>query len=188
MTAETPDDADLARRAAAGEERAFSLLMGRHKEPLYRFTRRLTGDADQAYEATQQAFVAAWGAIGRYDARRPFDVWLRAIALNKVRDLSRRRAVRRLFTGGDDEAVAVADPSRSAEDRLIERERLTALDRAIARLPDGLKAPLVLTVFEGRSHAEAGSILGLNAKAVEVRVYRAKKRLGRMLEVAAREP
>ncbi len=180
MTPEA-DDADLARRAAAGEERAFTLLMGRHKGPLYRFARRLTGNADQAYEVTQQTFVSAWSALGRYDRRRPFDVWLRAIALNKVRDFSRRQAVRRLFTGGDDEAARVADPARSVEERLIERERLSALDRAIARLPDGLKAPLVLTVFEGRSQAEAGAILGLNAKAVEVRVYRAKRRLALML-------
>lgn len=180
MTAGEASDADLARRAAGGEERAFSLLMGRHKDPLHRFARRLTGDADQAYEIAQQTFVSAWGAIGRYDGRA-FDVWLRAIALNKVRDAGRRRAVRRLFNGGEDEAAAVADPAPSAEDRLIDRERLSALDRAIAGLPHGLKAPLVLTVFEGRSQAEAGTILGLNAKAVETRVYRAKRRLAALL-------
>jgi RNA polymerase sigma-70 factor (ECF subfamily) len=180
VTPEEISDADLARGAASGDERAFSRLVTRHKEPLYRFARRLTGDSDQAYEVTQQTFVSAWGAIGRYDGRA-FDVWLRAIALNKVRDLSRRRAVRRLFTGGDDEAASVPDPARSAEGRLLDQERLTALDRAIAKLPDGLKAPLVLTVFDGRSQAEAGAILGLNAKAVETRVYRAKKRLAEAL-------
>lgn len=180
MTLEEVSDAALAREAASGDERAFSRLMTRHKEPLYRFARRLTGDGDQAYEVTQQTFVSAWGAISRYDGR-PFDVWLRAIALNKVRDLSRRRAVRRLFTGSQDEAAAVPDPARSAEGRLLDRERLTALDRAIAKLPEGLKAPLVLTVFDGRSQAQAGAILGINAKAVETRVYRAKKRLAAML-------
>jgi RNA polymerase sigma factor CnrH len=174
-------DADLARRAAAGDERAFTLLMGRHKDPLYRFTRRLTGDSDHAYEATQQTFISAWNAIHRYDDRRPFDVWLRAIALNKVRDLSRRRAVRRLFAGGDEEATGVPDPARSAERRLLDQERLAALDRAIATLPEGLKAPLVLTLLDGRSQAEAGAILGINAKAVETRVYRAKKRLAAAL-------
>lgn len=174
-------DAELVRRAREGEERAFTLLMGRHKEPLYRFARRLTGDPEQAYEAAQQTFISAWSALARYDGR-PFDVWLRAIALNKVRDLGRRAAVRRILTGGgDEEAERVPDTGRSAEERLIMRERLAALDRAIACLPASLKEPLVLTVFEGLSQAEAGAMLGINAKAVETRVYRARKQLAEVL-------
>ncbi len=156
------------------------MLMGRHKGPLYKFARRLTGDADQAYEVTQQSFVSVWGAISRYDGR-PFDTWLRAIALNKVRDLGRRAAVRRLFGGGEREAETVPDPTPSAEGALLRRERLTAVDRAIAQLPEALKAPLVLTAFDGRSHQQAAAILGISAKAVETRVYRAKQRLAREL-------
>lgn len=176
MTLETESDLDLSRRAAGGEERAFTLLMGRHKEALFKFARRLTGDADQAYEVTQQSFISAWRAIDRFDGRC-FDTWLRAIALNKVRDMARRAAVRRLFGGTRMEAQTVADPTPSTETALWRREQLAALDRAIARLPEALKAPLVLTIFDGRSHIEAAHILGVSPKAVETRVYRAKRRL-----------
>ncbi len=176
MTPEDEPDLSLARRAAGGEERAFTLLMGRHKEALFKFARRLTGDHDQAYEVTQQSFISAWHAIDRFDGR-PFDVWLRAIALNKVRDLARRAAVRRLFGGSQAEAERVVDPTPSTEGSLWRREQLSALDRAIARLPEALKAPLVLTIFDGRSHVEAAYILGISPKAVETRVYRAKRRL-----------
>lgn len=181
MTEEAESDAELARRAASGEEYAFTVLMGRHKEALYKFARRLTGDGDQAYEVTQQTFIAAWRALSRFDGR-PFDTWLRAIALNKVRDLARRAAVRRLFEGPETEARVVADARPSAEGALWRRQQLTALDLAIARLPEALKGPLVLTIFDGRSHAEAAAILGVSTKTVETRVYRAKRRLVQALE------
>lgn len=140
------------------------------------FARRLTGDSDQAYEATQQSFISAWKAIERYDGR-PFDTWLRAIALNKVRDLGRRAAVRRLIRGEERKVAAFVDPASSAEQQMMDRERMDALGRAVAGLPETLKGALVLTAMEGCSHAEAASILGVSAKAVETRVSRAKKQL-----------
>jgi RNA polymerase sigma-70 factor (ECF subfamily) len=92
-------DAELVRRARAGEERAYTLLMRRHKEALYRFARRYTGDSDEAYEIVQLTFISAWQALARFDTGRAFDTWLRAIALNKCRDKARRAKVRGFFFG-----------------------------------------------------------------------------------------
>ena len=88
-------DARLARLAAEGDDKAFALLVRRHKEALYRLLRRYTGDADEAYEAAHEAFIAAWGALKRYDPNRSFGAWLRTIAINKARDRGRRMTVRR---------------------------------------------------------------------------------------------
>jgi RNA polymerase sigma factor CnrH len=178
-------DADLVRRARAGDQRAFSQLMGRHKHWAYRFVRRYVGDADEAYDVVQDAFVAAMSNLHRYDPERPFDVWLRRIALNKCRDRARRDAVRRAFglsRKGPEETEAVADTAAGAEQTLASTTALAALDQAIAALPLALKEPLVLTVLEGLSQKEAGALLGLSAKAVEVRVYRAKRQLAEMLD------
>jgi RNA polymerase sigma factor (sigma-70 family) len=174
------NDLDLARRAGAGEERAFTLLMRNHKEPLYRFVRRYIGDADTAYEIVQETFVAAWKAINRFDGRRSFLTWLRAIALNKCRDRGRRLAVRRLILGDagvDVEAQAQPDPAPTGEEALVRREDLAALDRAIAQLPAKLKEPLLLTYFDEMSQQEAAAFLGITVKAVETRVYRARQLL-----------
>jgi RNA polymerase sigma-70 factor (ECF subfamily) len=181
--AEPEDDGPLAARAAAGEERAFTLLMRRHKDGLHRFVRRYTGDADEAWDLTQEAFAAAWGALPSYDPARPFGPWLRRVALNKCRDWSRRRAVRRFLRGplSEPARLQAPDPGPDPEGAAADRQALSRLDRAIADLPDGLKAPLILTALDGRSHEEAGQILGLSAKAVEVRVYRARKRLSEIL-------
>ena len=178
-------DSDIVRRARAGDQRSFSQLMGRHKHWVYRFVRRYVGDSDEAYDVVQDAFVAAMSNLHRYDPERPFDVWLRRIALNKCRDRGRRDAVRRAFglsRKGPEETEAVADPTAGAEAALASGAALKALDQAITALPASLKGPLVLTVLEGLSQKEAAALLGLTAKAVEVRVHRAKKQLAELLD------
>jgi RNA polymerase sigma-70 factor (ECF subfamily) len=183
--ADSEPDAELVRRARAGEQRAFSLLMGRHKHWVWRFVRRYVGDADEAYDVTQDAFVAAMSNLHRYDADRPFEAWLRRIALNKCRDRARREAVRRAFglsRRGPEETEQVADAAPGADRALAAGAATKALELAIAALPASLKAPLVLTALEGLSQKEAGEALGLSAKAVEVRVYRAKRQLAELLD------
>jgi RNA polymerase sigma-70 factor (ECF subfamily) len=182
--AEASDD-ELAQRAARGDDRAFAELVGRHKEPLYRLLRRYTGDPEDAYEAAHEAFIAAWGALSRYDPSRPFGAWLRTIAINKARDRGRRALVRRILFGTkaleDSEAMDVADPAAGAEQDVADRQRRARLDRAIATLPPQLKAPLILTAFDGLSQQAAGKVLGVSAKTIETRVYRARKLLAERL-------
>src|SRR5215470_14148793 len=92
-----PEDAKLVAAALAGDNAAFSTLMRLHKDALHRFVWRYVGDADEALDLVQDSFVAAWAALDRFDAARPFPAWLRRIALNKCRDWSRRRKVRQFF-------------------------------------------------------------------------------------------
>lgn len=176
-------DAALAQAARRGEDRAFTELMRRHKGALFRFIRAHLGDADEAYDVLQDSFVAAWSALPSYDPSRPFGPWLRRIALNKCRDWARKRQVRQFFYRAanlDDLATRnVREPETNSASAL--EESLTQLERAIASLPAGLKEPLLLTALEGLSHAEAGAMLGLSAKAIEVRVYRARKALETMI-------
>ena len=178
-------DAQLAARSVAGDERAFARLIARHKHGLYRFIRRYTGNPDEAYDLLQETFAAAWTALGRYDAERSFPTWLRSVALNKCRDWSRRRAVRRWLTRSDPldskAGLNLTDDAPSPEAEMLDKQRLSRLDRAVANLPTGLKEPLILTALEELSHQEAGRLLGLTAKAVELRAYRARKALAEAL-------
>ena len=184
MSRTNPDDSDavLAARAINGDRSAFNHIVRRHQEPLYRFIRRYVGDAEEAYDLLQETFVSAWQALGRYDPARPAATWLRRIALNKCRDWGRRRTVRRFFYGATtlDAAQIAADAGASVSGDENDAA-LTSLDRAIATLPGQLKEPLLLTAFEGLSQAAAGEALGISAKAVETRVYRARKLLAEAL-------
>jgi RNA polymerase sigma-70 factor (ECF subfamily) len=172
----------LTSAAAQGDEQAFAVLMRRHKSWLYRFIRRYTGDSDEACDLLQDTFVSAWQALARFDPQRSFPVWLRRIALNKCRDRARRLAVKRaaLALFGFDAANKQYVPS--ADELAGSEQALRRLDQAIANLPRRLKEPLILTTFQGLSHKEAAATLGINAKAVEMRVYRARRRLAAELQ------
>jgi RNA polymerase sigma-70 factor (ECF subfamily) len=178
------DDAALVAGALAGESRAFTEIMRRHKEAIYRFVRRYVGDGDEAYDLVQETFLSAWTALSSFDTGKSLSVWLRRIALNKCRDWSRRRQVRSFFFGAKSinaSAIDVAQPPAVAGDD----GRMAALDASIAALPRSLKEPLLLTAFEGLSHKEAAVVLNVSPKAIETRVYRAKQRLGRDLGLPA---
>jgi RNA polymerase sigma-70 factor (ECF subfamily) len=175
------EDAALVQRALAGDDRAFTLIMRRHKEALYRLALRYTNNSDDAYDIVQQSFLAAWKALARFDRTKPLGAWLRTIALNKCRDQQRRKTVRRWLTlssvGSDGREIEAPAAEPDAERIVSDRSDLKAATAAIAALPDGLRAPLILVALEGLTMSEAGQVLGLSAKAVENRLYRARTRL-----------
>ncbi len=182
-------DAALVKRALSGDDTAFAHLMGRHKQWAYRFVRRYVGNADDAYDVLQDTFFSAWLALARYQTARPFDIWLRRIALNKCRDRARREAVRRVFARlSSDEAQEIDLPDTAAgpESSAATGQELEHLERSLSALPRSLKEPLLLTALEGLSHQEAAEVLGLNAKAVEMRIYRARERLNAVRATRAR--
>ncbi len=176
-----PEDAALASAARAGDQRAYSAIVGRHKAALYRIALRITGDPDHALDVVQEAFVAAFNALARYDPARPMRAWLTRIVINKARDWQRRQTVRR-FVGAlnpfdSDPASDAPGPAQIAE----ERDAVARTQRALAALPARLREVLVLRTIEGLDQAETAALLGITDKAVETRLYRARKRLSELL-------
>ena len=150
------------------------------------FIRRHTVTAEDADDIVQETFASAWRALPRYDPERPFEIWLRRIALNKCRDLGRKQTLRRTvfmithpFAEVEERAPNLAP---SADTAMIADESLARLRAAIAQLPANLREPLVLTALEGMSQKEAAEILHTNVKAVENRVARARAKLAAMLD------
>jgi RNA polymerase sigma factor CnrH len=186
-TTPEPDDAELVRRALAGENQAFTALSTRHKVWLFRFIRRYVGNNDDALDVLQESLVSTWLALHRYDGARPFPAWVRQIALNKCRDWSRRGVLRGIvrYVSGDLDLFA-ADARRSNPEALLgDSESLVRLDQAIAALPVSLREPLILTVFEGLSTREAAVQLHATEKAIETRLRRARQRLAKVIDNSA---
>ena len=188
MSQAAATDAELVAEVLAGREAAFTALMRRHKTWLYLFVRRHVATSEDAYDVVQESFTSAWGALKRYDRARPFEIWLRRIALNKCRDRGRREAVRRRafsLVGLAPEAVEqVPDTAPDAEAASIGGEALARLNAAIAALPGKLREPLILTSLQGLSQREAAEVLGVTPKVVEMRAYRARKQLADALTPA----
>lgn len=183
--AEAADD-ELVAGAISGQRGAFTLLMRRHQDAVYRMVRGQIGDPDESLDLVQEVFVSAHGALKRYDPARSMRTWLLAIALNKCRDWARRRAVRAFFVRAlplGEEAVQSAAETPGADVAFADRQALDRAWRAIAGLPAQLKEPLVLTTIDGMSQGDAARLLSISTKAVETRVARARAALKQILQV-----
>jgi RNA polymerase sigma-70 factor (ECF subfamily) len=173
-------DEALATLASRGDRAAFEMIMRRHKAAIFAFVRRYVGQADDANDVLQETFLAAWLAIQRYDPERAFLPWLRTIALNKCRDHGRRQKVRRLLLLA--RATEPQEPPITQAEDFAETVRLNKLDEVIAELPAFYKEPLLLTTVSGLSQADAAVLLKTTAKAVEMRVRRARLRIARAFD------
>jgi len=178
-------DADLPLLEAIrrGDERALEALMERHQAPLFYFALRYSGNELDAREVVQETFVRAYFKAGSFQPRSKVKTWLFTIALNLCRDAGRRRSRAPNFasldqpTTEDRPPLEAVDDGITADERAARMEELDHLRQAIDKLPDKLKAPLVLCVLEQRSHKEAADLLSTTTKTVELRIYRAKKKL-----------
>ena len=180
---EDESDAEVVALALAGRQDAFRELLARYREPIYRFIRASTGDAQEALDLTQDTFIAAFAALGRFDRSRPLLTWLRRIALNKCRDWGRRRRLRTMLwrTAPIDAAHDMADDAIAPDVQAADRAELARVNAAIVRLPARLRETLILRTVEGLGQAETADVLGISEKAVETRLYRARSKLSELL-------
>ena len=170
-------DADVLTLAAArrGDHRAFERLYRRHAPDVHGLCLRMTGRRDVAEDCTQEAFIAAWRALPRFEARSRFSTWMHRIAVNAV--LARRRGL--AATGGQ-----AAVPIEDIEPLLAESADAAGpldLERAIERLPEGARHVLVLVGLYGHSHEEAGEMLGIASGTSKAQLHRARQLLARQL-------
>lgn len=136
-------DGELAAQALAGRQDAYRELLARHRDAVFRLVRASVGDPHEALDVTQETFIAAFSALGRYDHGRPFLTWLKHIALNKCRDWGRRRKVRAFFTRAVplEMAFDVSDDAIPADVQAADRAELARVTAAISRLPSVCARP-----------------------------------------------
>ena len=171
-----PTDDDLVVRARAGDNAAFSQLIRRHQDAIFRFLSHQVRDRADASDIAQDTFVALFRSLDRFDTGRPFLAWAFVIARNKARDYHRRQVALR-WVGIDEHLDRTASAQPDPEQETGDRQDLARAGAVIRTLPEGLRTPLLLSTMEGLSHEEIGEVMGLSIKAVEVRVYRARKLL-----------
>ncbi len=183
-------DRELATLAHAGQQSAYRELLRRYKAPVFRLIRANIGDTDEAMDLTQESFVAGFAALGRYDAERPFRIWIARIALNKCRDWARRRAVRSFFARALplDSAHDVASDGPPPDAEAAGRAELARVRAAMLRLAPNLREILVLRGVEELSQTETAELLQISEKTVETRLYRARAKLKLLLGAPERSP
>lgn len=182
-------------RLAAGHDAALNDLMERHGERLFHYLIRCLQNEADAADLAQESFVRVYQHRKRFRPHSKFSTWLYTIATNlvKTRYRSRSRYLQVSLDAESEETghsfretmpAQTLTPSETAE----ADERAEAVRCAIAELPEDLRTPLILAEYEERSQTEISDILGCTAKAVEMRIYRARQqlrsRLSKILEAA----
>jgi RNA polymerase sigma factor (sigma-70 family) len=171
-------DQRLAEHVSAGSERAFEVLYDRHHRPVLAFCRHMLGSREEAEDAVQHTFMAAYRDLLRSGPRAAIRPWLFVIARNRCISILRARR----------EQPAETLPE-SAVDHLASevaaREELRAVLAGVARLPDDQRAALVLAELGDISHDEIARILDCRREQVKSYVYLARTSL--LADRAARE-
>jgi RNA polymerase sigma-70 factor (ECF subfamily) len=169
------DDGDLVRQAMAGNPDAFGLLVTRYQKVMYTVALRMVGNAEDARDVTQDAFVKAYRQLAAFDPQYRFFSWLYRIQLNECFNLLRAR--RPVDSIGPEVAAADATPF----DATLHTERREQIVAALQRLTPEYRAVVVLRHFAGQSYEEIAAALDIPEKTVKSRLYSARQRLGEML-------
>ena len=159
-------DARLAARVRAGDERAFELLVQRHRAALVSYCRRLGLDG-RAEDAVQQAFLSAWLALRGGQEVRDVRSWLGRIAHNKAVDLLRTGA----------QAPGEASSAGIAPGGIEQTVELRDTLAAVAALPPRQRDALLLSAIDGRSYEDVARALGVSEGAVRGLLHRARATL-----------
>jgi RNA polymerase sigma factor (sigma-70 family) len=172
-----PAEAELVSRARRGDADAYASLVAAHQDIAFRTAYLVTGDAGEAEDAAQEAFVKAYRAIDRFREGSPFRPWLLRIVGNTARN-RRRSAGRQLGLRLRARAQAPsAESAPSPEADLLRTERRTALLEAINALPADDRLVIGARYFLDMPEAEIAALAGVAPGTVKSRLFRARRRL-----------
>ena len=178
-----PDEAAVIARAASGDRTAFTQLMEHYQSACYGLAWRLLGDADQAADATQDAFIHAYRAIGSYRGGI-FRSWLLRITANASYDIMRRAQRRPSSPLPDPEEGAPELPDLGAVNPLAEAtksELYRQLEIALRLLPADQRTAVVLCDVYGMDYYEVAQMTQSALGTVKSRIHRGRLRLRELL-------
>ena len=165
----------LISRARDGDREAFGALVEQYRDNVYRLAYRMCGNAYDADEAAQEAFVAAWRALPNFRGDAKFSTWLYRLTTNAAIDVMRRE--KRHQTVGDGEMMELADDADSPQETVERTEQQEAVQNALATLSEEYREVLLLRYMEELDYAEIAEVLQLPSGTVKSRINRAKAAL-----------
>lgn len=167
-----PDDDELIRRARDGEAAAYGMLVERHQEVAFRTAFAVCGDAGEAEDATQEAFLKAHTALARFRPGAPWRPWLLRIVANEARNRKRSEGRRRRLVVLAARGGLEAPPPKAPDVTALLHAQRGELAAALARLEPPHREVVVLRHFLELSEAECAAVLGCRPGTVKSRLSR----------------
>ena len=176
-------EAQIVQQVLQGDVNAFEDLVTEYEKNVYSLTLRMTGNAEDAADMTQETFIKAYNSLSAFRGDSKFSVWLYRIATNVCLDFLRSRSRKPTVSlsmeddDGEEVELDIADDSQSPE-RLLERGLTRdAVRRGLKALSAEYRQILLLREIQGLSYEEIGEAMGLEAGTVKSRIFRARKKL-----------
>ena len=165
--------------ARRGDQGAFEELVRLYEKRVLALTRRMCRNPEDAAEAAQEAFLAAWQGLEGFREESSFSTWLYRLASNACVDLLRREGRRQAAVSLDDEELNldVPSPMPSPQEEAERRELGEQIEAGLRALPPEYREVLVLRELHQLRYEEIGEALGLDLGTVKSRISRGRKRL-----------
>ena len=187
MSNSSPDDKTLAAEATAGRESAFRELLQRYERPVFSLVYRMVRDRALAEDLTQETFIRAFRAIGKYNPSYKFSSWIFKIAHNLTIDHLRRKRIDTVSLQGSRHALTeeaqartqpVVESTYERPDAYVENKELGGeIEAAIGRLRPHYRTVTLLRHVEGYSYNEIAEIMDLPLGTVKTYIHRARLEL-----------
>ena len=170
--------------AITGDKAAFSRLVEAYLRPVFNLTYRMLGNAEEAEDAAQEAFLRAYARLDQYNPNHKFSTWLFSIANHHCIDRLRKR--RATFVSIDDNPVLqnLEGDAVLPENYALQMERSAHVQRLLGALEPEYRTPLILRYWEEYSYDEIAEAMGLSVSAVKSRLFRARKQMAEIYQEA----
>lgn len=172
------DERTLVAAVVSGHRAAFDIIVERHRRPIYHLCFRLVSNHEDASDLTQDAFIRAYKAMGKFKGDSSLGTWLYRIAVNVCLN---RLALKTMPTETLERDQHIDTQREAPDEPVLRGERAALVKAAIARLPKKQRATVILRVYHELPHDEIAAILGSSVGAVKANFFHALNNLRRLL-------
>ncbi|MGJ8655119.1 MAG: sigma-70 family RNA polymerase sigma factor [Akkermansiaceae bacterium] len=185
------DDADLVRRAQAGEYAAFDALVTKHRGKVYAMIMNMVKNDADAWDLAQDSFIKAWRALPKFENRSKFSTWLFRISHNVVYDWMRKKKIRsegelddELLDANRIDMSAATAPKQSLrpDEEIVGNELRREIEDALNKLSPQHKETIVLREVQGMDYKEIADVMDCSVGTVMSRLFYARKKLQTLLK------
>jgi RNA polymerase sigma-70 factor (ECF subfamily) len=178
---EADRDEDLVRRFLSGDAPAFGILVERHQTRVYNVALRVLGNAEDAHDATQDAFLSALRKLGSFRGDAAFTTWMHRVTVNACYDLLRKQRRQPLLRLASDEGGSPPETGPPVPDHAESSSGTIDAARALAEIPVEYRVALVLADVEDLPYDEISRVLDVPVGTVKSRVHRGRLALARAM-------
>jgi RNA polymerase sigma-70 factor (ECF subfamily) len=170
-------------QALAGDTAAFSSLVEAYQRPVYNLAYRMLGNAAEAEDAAQEAFIRAYTRLDTYDVSRKFSSWMLSIASHYCIDVIRRRRVNLLSIEELPPMTDLSMPRSAHPEYVVARGQVAdQVQQLLCTLPDHYRIPVILRYWYDMSYREIADTMEVTESTIKTRLHRARAKLAECMQ------